>query len=150
MISIRKSSLKDIDTLVDFQLRLADETESVTLNPHIVKQGLEELFKEPSRGLYYVAESDGAVVGCHLITYEWSEWRNGNVWWLQSVYVRKDFRGKGVFKSMYDNLLRMIEQDPKILGLRLYVDKTNVTAQKVYSSLGMNGEHYTVYERMKG
>jgi GNAT superfamily N-acetyltransferase len=150
MISIRKSSLKDIDVLVDFQMRLAAETESITLDPQIVKQGLEELFEEPSRGLYYVAESDGAVVGCHLITYEWSEWRNGNVWWLQSVYVRKDFRGKGVFKSMYDNLLRMIDQDPKILGLRLYVDKTNVTAQKVYSSLGMNGEHYTVYERMKG
>ncbi len=149
MISIRRSTLADIDSLVDFQLRLADETENVTLDASIVKKGLEALFNDPSKGLYYVAEVADELVGCHLITYEWSEWRNGNVWWLQSVYVKKTFRSRGVFKAMYANLLSLIKNDQSILGLRLYVDKTNASAQRVYTSLGMNGEHYTVYEWMK-
>lgn len=148
-ITIREATKNDISDIASFQINLASETENVTLEESIVREGLKRLFDEPYRGQYYVAEIDNKVVGCHLITYEWSEWRNGNVWWLQSVYISKDHRKKGVFKKMYDTLIEKIKNDPEILGLRLYVDKTNVPAQKVYEGLAMNGDHYTVYEWMK-
>ncbi|MBT1697284.1 GNAT family N-acetyltransferase [Fulvivirgaceae bacterium PWU4] len=149
MISIRKAVAADIAVIADFQLRLAHETENVKLDRAIVEKGLKALFDDPSKGTYYVAEYNGETAGCHLITFEWSEWRNGMVWWLQSVYVKESHRKNGVFRAMYDNLINLIQNDPAILGLRLYVDKTNARAQQVYASLGMNGEHYTVFEKMK-
>jgi ribosomal protein S18 acetylase RimI-like enzyme len=150
VISIRKADRNDISAIVDFQLRLADETEGVKLDSVLVTKGIEALFADPSKGSYSVATLNGEVVGCHLITYEWSEWRNGNVWWIQSVYVKQSHRKHGVFKAMYDNLIDQIKKDPAVLGLRLYVDKSNARAQQVYQSMGMNGEHYTVFEWMKG
>jgi ribosomal protein S18 acetylase RimI-like enzyme len=149
MITIRNATPADIPVIVDFQVRLADETEGVKLDEALVTKGLEALFSDPSRGMYSIALLDKEIAGCHLITYEWSEWRNGNVWWIQSVYVKKSFRKLGVFKAMYDNLIGQIKKDPGILGLRLYVDKSNARAQEVYQSMGMNGEHYTVFEWMK-
>ena len=149
MITIRPSKREDIGKLVEFQLRLADETENVRLNEETVSAGMHALFDEPSRGTYYVAVSHAEIVGCFLITYEWSDWRNGMVWWLQSVYVAKNHRRQGVFKIMYDHLRQIISSDPGIIGLRLYVDKTNTRAQNVYASMGMNGDHYTVFEWMK-
>jgi ribosomal protein S18 acetylase RimI-like enzyme len=92
---------------------------------------------------------DGIAIGCFLITYEWSDWRNGTVWWLQSVYVMPAHRQQGVFKKMYDHIIGSISGDPAVTGLRLYVDKSNSRAQNVYRSLGMNGDHYTVFEWMK-
>ncbi|MFZ6013253.1 MAG: GNAT family N-acetyltransferase [Bacteroidota bacterium] len=149
MISIRPATTKDIPVLIDFQQRLALETESVTLDANILQRGMQALFDDPSKGVYFVAEHSGKIVGCHMITYEWSDWRNGMVWWLQSVYVTAEQRKHGVFKKMFDNLVNMINQDPSVVGLRLYVDKTNVRAQSVYTAMGMNGDHYTVFERMK-
>jgi GNAT superfamily N-acetyltransferase len=149
MISIRKSTREDIPVLADFQLRLADETENVKLDRSLVVKGLESLFGDPSKGQYFTALYNDEIAGCHLITYEWSEWRNSNVWWLQSVYVKESHRKHGIFRAMYANLLTLIENDPDVNGLRLYVDKTNSRAQEVYKSLGMNGEHYTVFEWMK-
>lgn len=149
MISIRKAIRADIPVIADFQLRLAHETENVKLDLAIVTRGLEALFDDASKGTYYVAEYEGETAGCHLVTFEWSEWRNGTVWWLQSVYVKEAHRKHGVFRAMYDNLINLIRNDHTVLGLRLYVDKTNTRAQQVYQALGMNGEHYTVFERMK-
>lgn len=149
MLSIRKASAKDIDVIADFQLRLAAETENVKLEAEVVTKGLKALLADPAKGTYYLAVDDGEPVGCHLITFEWSEWRNGNVWWLQSVYVKESHRKKKVFSAMYENIRQMINNDPGVLGLRLYVDKSNQRAQQVYNSLGMNGEHYTVFEWMK-
>jgi ribosomal protein S18 acetylase RimI-like enzyme len=149
MVSIRKATSTDIPVIADFQLRLAQETENVTLDLAVVTRGLKALFDDPSKGTYYVAEYKDETAGCHLVTFEWSEWRNGTVWWLQSVYVKESHRKNGVFRAMYDNLINLIHNDPTVLGLRLYVDKTNVRAQQVYEALGMNGEHYTVFERMK-
>lgn len=149
MISIRQASDKDIPVIVDFQLSLAMETENIQLDRSIVTDGLNAVFNDISKGTYYVAEADGAIVGCHLITFEWSEWRNGTVWWLQSVYVKESHRKHKVFSTMYDHLKQLIQQDPSVLGLRLYVDKSNARAQNVYKSIGMNGEHYTVFEWMK-
>jgi ribosomal protein S18 acetylase RimI-like enzyme len=149
VISIRKAGRNDISAIVDFQLRLADETEGIKLDSTLVTKGLEALFDDPAKGSYSLATINEEVVGCHLITFEWSEWRNGNVWWIQSVYVKQSHRKHGVFKAMYDHLINQIKNDPAVLGLRLYVDKSNARAQQVYQSMGMNGEHYTVFEWMK-
>lgn len=149
MLSIRKASASDIEVITDFQLKLAEETENVKLDANVVTKGLAALLGDPSKGVYYLAIDNGEPVGCHLITFEWSEWRNGNVWWLQSVYVKESHRKKKVFSAMYENIRQMIKNDPGILGLRLYVDKSNERAQQVYVSLGMDGEHYTVFEWMK-
>lgn len=148
-VVIRKSQLRDLPTLIDFQQRLALETENFELDAATVKKGIEAMFKDPAKGTYFVAEVDGELAGCHSITYEWSDWRNGMVWWLQSVYVAEKHRKNGVFKAMFENLKSLIANDPSLAGLRLYVDKTNTRAQKVYESIGMNGEHYSVFELMK-
>jgi GNAT superfamily N-acetyltransferase len=149
VISIRKAEHKDLSVLADFQCALALESENVTLDREVLEAGMMALMDDPAKGLYYVAEDGGDVVGCHMITYEWSDWRNGMVLWLQSVYVRESHRGKGVFRKMYDNLVTMVQQTQGLRGLRLYVDKSNARAQKVYEAMGMDGSHYTVYEWMK-
>lgn len=150
MIDIRKAKIADIPTLVDFQKRLAMETENLELDEVILTKGMHALFNDPSKGFYVVAVDDDLIVGCHMITYEWSDWRNGTVWWLQSVYVLQAYRKKGVFKLMFDRIRQQAEQTAGVSGLRLYVDKTNTRAQKVYHAMGMNGEHYAVYELMFG
>lgn len=149
MIEIRKATRNDIPVLVDFQCRLALESENVTLETSILINGMNAMFDDPSKGTYFVALDGEEMAGCHMITYEWSDWRNGMVLWIQSVYVKESFRKKGVFKRMYDNLTDMIKKDPGLRGLRLYVDKSNERAMKTYEAVGMDGSHYTVYEWMK-
>ena len=149
MISIRKALGSDISVIVDFQQKLAWESEGVTLDAEILNRGINAMFEDPSKGSYFLAEHGNEIVGCHMITFEWSDWRNGMVWWLQSVYVKETHRKHGVFRMMYDNLINIIKDDPGLIGLRLYVDKTNDRAQKVYTAMGMDGEHYTVFEWMK-
>jgi RimJ/RimL family protein N-acetyltransferase len=148
-VSIRKSRPEDISTIVDFQQRLALESENFQLDGDTVAKGIKAMFDDPSRGVYFVAEVNGEIAGCHSITYEWSDWRNGMVWWLQSVYVVEKHRKNGVFRAMFENLKTLITNDPSLAGLRLYVDKSNARAQKVYQAMGMNGEHYSVFELMK-
>ena len=150
MITIRKAAPADIETLIHFQQRLAVETESVQLDRDVLQKGIEAMFADPAKGRYYVAELDGEIAGCHMITYEWSDWRNGMVWWLQSVYIKESFRKRGVFKAMYENLMKMIAVDNRVSGLRLYVEKSNHRAQETYRAMGMNGDHYIVFEKMKG
>lgn len=149
MISLRPATREDAGIILEFQLRMARETEDISLDKLIVSKGISSLFEDPGKGEYYVAEYKGTVIGCFLITYEWSDWRNGVVWWLQSVYVDSDHRRLGVFRKMYEYIMKTISDDPGIVGLRLYVEKNNERAQKVYRSLGMNGDHYTVFEKMK-
>lgn len=149
MILIRKALHADLPVLIDFQQRLANESEGVYLDATILEKGMKAMLDDPSKGVYYIAEHEGVIVGCHMITYEWSDWRNGMVWWLQSVYVKQSHRKLGIFKCMYENLIGIITNDESIIGLRLYVDKTNTRAQQVYEAMGMDGSHYTVYEWMK-
>jgi ribosomal protein S18 acetylase RimI-like enzyme len=149
VIQIRKAIVADIPALVAFQMSLALESENVILDQGILATGLKALFDDPTKGYYNIAEDDGEPVGCHMVTYEWSDWRNGMVLWLQSVYVREAYRKKGVFRQMYDNLADAIRKDPGLRGLRLYVDKSNERAMKTYEKMGMDGSHYTVYEWMK-
>jgi ribosomal protein S18 acetylase RimI-like enzyme len=148
-LSIRKATPSDIPTLIRFQQSLAIETEGVNLDRETLESGMRAMFADPSKGVYYVAVSGIDIVGCHMVTYEWSDWRNGMVYWLQSVYVKQDFRKHGVFRMMFSNLLMEVKNNPQIAGLRLYVDKSNQRAQEVYKAMGMNGDHYTVYELMK-
>jgi ribosomal protein S18 acetylase RimI-like enzyme len=148
-IQIREATEKDIPTLIDFQLKMALETENITLDIATLSQGVQKLFKDSAKGRYYVAEEGEDVIGCLMTTYEWSDWRCGNILWIQSVYIAAAHRGKGVYKKMYEHIQKIVMYDPDYRGIRLYVDKTNQQAQRVYTKLGMNGEHYQVYEWMK-
>jgi len=148
MISIRPALKDDIKYIIDFQQKMAMETENVQLDPTIVAEGLRRMFEDPAKGKYYVAEEDGQVVGCLMTTFEWSEWRCGTILWIQSVYIMPAYRSKGVFKKMYEYIKSLVTPDSELRGIRLYVDKTNTAAQRVYEKLGMNGEHYQVYEWM--
>ena len=148
-VRYRDASPADATAIVDFQIAMAHETEDVDLDRHTVIRGVDAVFTDPSLGRYYVAEADGEVVASLLITYEWSDWRNGTVWWIQSVYVVPEFRGQGVYAGLYAHMRALVEQEPSIRGIRLYVDNRNVPAQKVYARLGMEGEHYRVFEWMK-
>ncbi|MBT3302810.1 MAG: GNAT family N-acetyltransferase [Bacteroidetes bacterium] len=143
---IRTANKKDIDTIVLFQIYMARETEGLELNEEIVKEGVKNAFNTPNHGQYFIAEDNGVVVGSLLITYEWSDWRNGTVWWIQSVYIRKENRGQKVFKRMFEFLKEKVTKSSEIKGLRLYVDKRNTSAIKVYQAIGMDSKHYDMFE----
>jgi ribosomal protein S18 acetylase RimI-like enzyme len=148
-ISCRDATRRDLIDIVNFQIAMAAETENVTLNRHICMRGVEAVFEDRNLGRYFVAESEGAPIASLLITPEWSDWRNGVVWWIQSVYVRPEYRRKGVYAALYEHVKRIAESNESVKGIRLYVDRTNTAAQDVYRRLGMNGEHYQVFEWMK-
>ena len=146
---IREAKQEDIPSILDFQLKMALETENVQLEIRTLLQGMNRLFKDPTKGKYYVAE-EGEIVGCLMTTNEWSDWRCGTILWIQSVYVVLAWRNKGVYRKMYEHIQALATQDPDLKGIRLYVDKKNLAAQGAYKKLGMDGEHYTVFEWMKG
>ena len=145
----RQARLADIADIVQFQIRMARETEDLALDPDVVGRGVRAVFENPALGQYYVAERQGRVIASTLITYEWSEWRNGIVWWIQSVYVVFEARRQGVYAGLYAFIKSLAEKDEQVRGIRLYVDRRNTLAQLVYARLGMNGEHYQVFEWMK-
>lgn len=149
MINYREARLPDVSTIVGFQIAMARETEDLDLDREVCTRGVQAVFEDASRGRYFLAESDGAVVASLMITYEWSDWRNGNVWWIQSVYVVPGFRQQRVYAGLYEHVRQMVQADDSLRGIRLYVDRRNVRAQEVYTRLGMNGEHYQVFEWMK-
>ena len=147
MTMIRAAQLKDLDAIVAGNMALAEESEGVRLDQETLGAGVRALLDERAPGRYWIAEADGAVVGQLLITFEWSDWRNRMVWWIQSVYVLPSARGRGVFRALYDHAKREA-QAQGAGGLRLYVDVTNGRAQSVYAALGMKGDHYRVFEDM--
>lgn len=148
MIAIRKATSSDANVIIDFQQKMAWETEHMNLVPAIVSKGVNAVFEDNNRGQYWVAENDGVAVASLLITFEWSDWRNCNVWWFQSVYVLPEFRRTGIFKSMYMHIKNEAEREG-IPGLRLYVETNNFPAQQTYEALGMKSLHYKMYEWMK-
>jgi GNAT superfamily N-acetyltransferase len=149
MIEYRAATRSDVPVIVDFQIALARESEELDLDAAICTLGVLALFDNPSLGRYFVATSEGDVVATLMITYEWSDWRNGMVWWIQSVFVRPEYRQQRVYAGMYEHVKSLVEADDSLRGIRLYVDRRNVRAQEVYARCGMNGEHYLVYEWMK-
>ena len=148
-VNIRKADLKDASIIVDFQLRMALESENLSLDRATVHHGVHAVFADPGKGQYYIFESEGIVVASLLTTYEWSDWRNKQVIWLQSVYVMPEFRQKGVFRIMFQYVCDLVKQSNSYSGIRLYVDQSNHNAINVYRTVGMNGEHYTTFEWMK-
>jgi ribosomal protein S18 acetylase RimI-like enzyme len=148
-IQIRCAQLLDKKVIADFNAAMALETEAKVLIPAVIEAGVSALIENPERGFYLVAESQGTVAGCLLITFEWSDWRNAQFWWIQSVYVHPDYRGQGVYKSLYSAVRDMAHQQPGVCGFRLYVEKENQRAQQTYSALGMERTHYQIYEELK-
>jgi len=148
-IVIRKATKEDALVITSFQIEMAFETENLRLDPQTVSLGVAQVFANETLGRYYIAEIGSEVAGSLLITYEWSDWRNAMVLWIQSVYVKPAYRKKGIYKKLYQHIKEQVSHDPTLRGIRLYVDKTNHTAREVYKKLDMNGEHYIVFEWMK-
>lgn len=145
--SVRRARPVDAPTIVEFNMRLAEESEGKSLDPGLLAAGVAAGLADPGKALYFVAELDGAIVGQLMITREWSDWRNGWFWWIQSVYVRPEARRRGVFRALYQHVCRSAADDPEVIGLRLYVASENATAQLAYTRLGMAGTNYLVLER---
>jgi len=148
-MQVRKATTSDIVSIVDFQLKMAAETEGVQLDEPTVFKGVSAVVEDNSKGQYYVTEINGKVVASLLTTFEWSDWRNGTILWIQSVYVLKEFRRKGIYRNMYSHIKTLVLENEKLNGIRLYADKSNLPAQKTYQELGMNHDHYITFEWLK-
>jgi GNAT superfamily N-acetyltransferase len=151
-LRIRDAVPADRPVVAEFNRRLAIETEHKVLDPATLERGVALALDDPDRLRYWVAEVDLAdafkVIGQTAITREWSDWRNGWVWWLQSVYVLPDHRGQGVFKALYRHIYELAAAAPDVIGLRLYVENGNLRAQQTYQSLGMKPGGYSVLEEL--
>ena len=147
LVIVRPATLADLTPLVDGNAEMALETEHLQLDRDTLRRGVEAVLTGRAPGQYSIAEHQGRAVGQLLVTYEWSDWRNRPVWWIQSVQVAADARRLGVFRALYAHT-RQAAKAAGAGGLRLYVDTTNTRAQAVYASLGMNGGHYQVFEDM--
>ncbi len=143
---IRLGKIEDLETLVEYNLLLALETEGLKLDEEKVREGVKRCLIDYSKGVYYVYEEDNKVIGQLMHTKEWSDWRNGEFWWVMSVYVHKNYRKKGVFKSLYEHLKKLAKEDKEVCGLRLYVEFNNEKAQNTYEKLGMSKSHYYIFE----
>lgn len=146
-VSIRAATRDDIAFLVDANVAMAHETEGKRLDHERLARGVTAVFNDTRRGFYRIAEHDGRAVGCLLVTFEWSDWRDGDWWWIQSVYVLPDARRLGVFRAMYAQVEAAARGTPGVVGLRLYVEWENERAQRTYAALGMTQEHYHLYAR---
>ncbi|UCC97344.1 MAG: GNAT family N-acetyltransferase [Phycisphaerales bacterium] len=143
---VRLAEDRDIEALAKFNMALAWETEQKKLELPVVTEGLRTLLNNPRHGFYTVAEVAGRVVGCIMITYEWSDWRCGQFWWIQSVYVDTDFRRRGIFRRLYEFLKEKASREQNVCGFRLYVEHSNLTGQSTYAGVGMEEASYKFYE----
>ncbi len=147
-IAIRRATPDDADTIASFNQGIARETEDKHLDDAVVGPGVSNLLANENDGRYWVAEVDGHIAGQIMVTYEWSDWRNGRVWWIQSVYVLPEFRRQGVFSALYRHVESLVRDDPAACGIRLYMEESNYSAQKAYERLGMAMSPYRVMEVM--
>ncbi|MFO1351137.1 MAG: GNAT family N-acetyltransferase [Gammaproteobacteria bacterium] len=146
--TVRRATIADSTTLVAFNQAMAQETENRELATEIIAAGVTGLLQAPQYGFYLVAHTPAQVIGSLLVTYEWSDWRNGPIWWLQSVYVVPEWRGRGVYRELYLAVKNLAHEQGNVRGFRLYVDADNRTAQLAYTRLGMRQSHYLLYEDM--
>jgi ribosomal protein S18 acetylase RimI-like enzyme len=145
-IIIRPAAPSDVDILAAFNVAMAQETESLALDLATVRRGVAAVLADPAKGSYRVATRDGVVVGQLMITLEWSDWRCGWWWWIQSVYVAPEARRSGVYRALHRSVIEDAERAGDVRGVRLYVEQDNVRAQRTYASLGMQRGRYLVYE----
>jgi GNAT superfamily N-acetyltransferase len=146
-MKIRKAVMGDAAVIARFNRNLARETEHLRLDPKTVGAGVKALIRNRARGIYYMAEDAGQVIGQLCLTYEWSDWRNGNFWWIQSVYVAEKFRGRGIFSALFEHIQALALKDKEVCGLRLYMEKDNERARRAYLKLGLKQTHYQVFEK---
>ncbi len=145
--TIRRAGPRDAACIVDFNCRLAAESEGKTLDPELLGPGVTAALADPNKAQYFLACAGEAILGQLMITLEWSDWRNGWFWWIQSVYVRPESRRQGVFRALFDHVLQTAKNDPSVIGLRLYVEENNRRAQETYLQMGLEPAHYRVMER---
>lgn len=145
-IQVREARQSDAGVIARFNVKMAMETEARPLDPGLIDPGVAAVLADAAKGRYWVAELDGEIIGQLMVTYEWSDWRNGAFWWIQSVYVRSDSRRKGVFSLLHRHVETAARATAGVCGLRLYVERDNLRAQKTYLALGMNAPGYQVME----
>lgn len=143
---IRTARITDAPFLAQNNYSLAEETEGIHLDRGRLRHGVQAILADPGKGKYYVVEAEGKIVAQMLITYEWSDWRDGVFWWIQSVFVVPEFRRKGVFRELYQHVLEAARAEDDVCGLRLYVERENEHAKKTYDALGMGQAAYDMYE----
>ena len=145
-MNIRTANNGDLHVIVEFNALMAKETEHKELNHETLQKGVDSVLKDSTKGIYYIAEIDDIIAGQLLITYEWSDWRNSNFWWIQSVYVRKEYRNMGVFTALFKHIELLAKRNPTVCGIRLYVEKTNDRAKSTYEKIGLRHAAYDMYE----
>jgi GNAT superfamily N-acetyltransferase len=143
---IRRATVDDIETLVEFNQAMAFETEGKSLTAATLTRGVRAVFDSPGKGWYLIAIHNGVRAGSLLITPEWSDWRNADYWWIQSVYVSPEYRGKGVYTALHRRVEELARHEDGVCGLRLYVDSDNEVARTVYKNLGLVPSRYDLYE----
>lgn len=146
MIISKYANKDDISTIVNFNSAMAMETESKQLDSVTVRKEVEAALKNRELGFYLIAESDGVPIGQLMVTKEWSDWRNREFWWIQSVYIHTDYCKNNIYRKLYSEVIKSAKESGKVCGIRLYVDKNNTKAQKVYSKLGMTESNYLLFE----
>ena len=148
-MQVRLAKPSDARAIVEFNAAMALETEGKRLLPEVIGAGVRSLLRNPEAGFYVIAESGARPIGALLVTKEWSDWRNGAFWWIQSVYVQPAFRRRGVYRRLYRHIQGMARKDRNVCGFRLYVERENRRAQKTYRKLGMEKTRYLVFEELK-
>ncbi len=148
-MKIRISTIKDVQIIVTFNLALARESEGLELDPHQVSKGVEAVFNDPAKGFYLLAVQERKPIGQLLITKEWSDWRNGYFWWIQSVYVKPEYRHGGVYRALHEYVKNLAKEEGNVCGIRLYVEQENQAAQKVYRKVGLEPSRYLLFEAME-
>ncbi len=145
-MNIRMATLADVDSLVEFNQAMALETENKQLATDKISKGVSAVFGDPNKGFYVVAEEGDGVAGCLMVTYEWSDWRNGWFWWIQSVYIRPAARGQRIYSKLYEFLKRRAAAEGNVCGFRLYAETDNRHARMVYEKVGMKAPRYVMFE----
>ena len=143
---IRRATHEDTACLVSFNAAMAQESEDKGLDEKVLTAGIGYLIDHPDEGHYLIAEDENAPVGTLMVTFEWSDWRNGRFWWIQSVYVESNYRRRGVYSALHDAIRQQAKDDPQSCGIRLYVEKDNTGAQATYRKLGMDATDYLLFE----
>jgi len=146
-IEVRRATAADLDCVCEFNRLLALETEGKNLEPELLRSGATALLADAAKGHYFLAHEDGRVLGQTGLSYEWSDWRNGWFWWLQSVYVRPEARRRGVFRLLFESIRQAARLDPQVIGVRLYVEANNTRAQTTYRKMGLEPTTYQVMEQ---
>ncbi len=146
-LTIRQAVPADAAIVIEFNRLLAEESEGKSLDPAVLAPGVAAGLADPHKSVYFLAEEDGVPIGQIMYTTEWSDWRNGWFWWIQSVYVRREARRRGVFRALFEHVAAAARAHPEVIGLRLYVERANHIAQQTYQQMGMTPAGYVVFER---